>query len=83
VEVRKERTRILRELAERKNLDFRRRTIGRPLSVVTLTEGALSSNFLKVELAQPRGPNQIAEVKIGSLSATGLREEQAFQVLPA
>jgi threonylcarbamoyladenosine tRNA methylthiotransferase MtaB len=83
VEVRKERTRILRELAERKNLDFRRRMIGRPLSVVTLTEGALSSNFLKVELAQPRGPNQIAEVKIGSLSATGLREEQAFQVLPA
>jgi threonylcarbamoyladenosine tRNA methylthiotransferase MtaB len=80
-EVRKERTRILRELAERKNLEFRRRMIGRTLSVVTLTEGALSSNFLKVELAGRREANQMAEVKIGWVSASGLREAPAFQVL--
>ena len=37
--------------------------IGRTLSVVTLTEGALSGNFLKVELAAPREANQMVDVK--------------------
>jgi threonylcarbamoyladenosine tRNA methylthiotransferase MtaB len=81
MDARKERTRILRELAERKNLEFRRRMIGRTLSAVTLSEGALSGNFLKVELARPRDPNQMVEVKIGSATATGVREEQAFQIV--
>ena len=83
IEVRKERVHVLRALADRKNLEFRRRMVGRTLSVVTLTDGALSSNFLKVELARPREANQILEVKIGSAVAIGLREEQAFQVLSA
>ncbi len=83
VEVRKERTRILRQLSDRKNLEFRRRMLGRTLSVVTLTEGALSSNFLMVEMARPREANQIAQIKIGAVSASGLREDHAFQVLPA
>src|ERR1700751_2841318 len=51
MDVRKERNRILRELGARKNLEFRRAMIGRTLSVVTLAEGALSDNFLKVDLA--------------------------------
>src|SRR4029077_2869927 len=44
--VRKERNRILRELAARKNLDFRRGMLGRTLSVVTLSDpgAALSGN---------------------------------------
>ena len=78
---RKERNRILREIGTRKNLEFRRAMIGRTLSVVTLTEGALSGNFLKVDLASPREANQLVEVKIGAVSATGLRECQALQVL--
>ena len=73
MEVRKERNRILRELAAQKNLDFRRSMIGRMLSVVTLAEGALSDNFLKVELSVPRAANQMVDVNIASLSPNGLR----------
>jgi threonylcarbamoyladenosine tRNA methylthiotransferase MtaB len=81
MEVRRERNRILRELAARKNLEFRRQMLGRTLSVVTLTEGALSDNFLKVELATPRAANQLIDVKIGSVTPTGLREHNALAVL--
>jgi threonylcarbamoyladenosine tRNA methylthiotransferase MtaB len=74
--VRKERNRILRELAAEKNLEFRRRAVGRTLSVVTLEqEGmALSDNYLKVELATPRDPNRIIDVRIGGLTPAGLAE---------
>ena len=80
MEVRKERNRILRELGARKHLEFRRSMIGRTLSVVTLAEGALSDNFLKVELAALRTANQMVDVKIGSLSTAGLREHAALQI---
>ncbi|PYT27004.1 MAG: tRNA (N(6)-L-threonylcarbamoyladenosine(37)-C(2))-methylthiotransferase MtaB [Acidobacteria bacterium] len=74
--IRKERNRILRELAARKNLEFRRRLIGSKLSVVTLEEPrtALSDNYLKVELAVLRPPNQLIDVEIAQASETGLRE---------
>jgi tRNA A37 methylthiotransferase MiaB len=81
MEVRKERNRILRELAAQKNLEFRRSMLGRTLSVVTLAASALSDNFVKVELATPRAANQMADVKIASLSANGLREQGALTVL--
>ena len=81
IEIRKERNRILRELAARKNLEFRRRMIGRTLSVVTLAEGALSDNFLKVELAMPRPVNQLIDVMIGSVTDSGLREHSPLTVL--
>ncbi len=76
VPVRKERNRILREIAARKNLEFRRRMVGRRLSVLTLEDRplALSDNYLKVELALTREPNRIVDVEIGELTATGLRE---------
>jgi threonylcarbamoyladenosine tRNA methylthiotransferase MtaB len=80
LEIRKDRNRILRDLAARKNLEFRRRMIGRTLSVVTLTEGALSDNFLKVELAKPRPANQLVDVRIGSVTGTGLSERSALTV---
>ncbi len=75
--VRKERNRILRELAARKNLEFRRRMEGKTLSVVTLEQSglALSDNYLKVELARPREPNQILDVRIGAVTVSGLRED--------
>jgi threonylcarbamoyladenosine tRNA methylthiotransferase MtaB len=81
VEIRKDRNRILRELAAAKNLEFRKRMIGRTLSVVTLVEGALSDNFLKVELATPRPANQLIDVRIGSVTAAGLREHSPLAVL--
>jgi threonylcarbamoyladenosine tRNA methylthiotransferase MtaB len=81
LDVRRDRNRILRELAAAKNLEFRRRMLGRTLSVVTLTDDALSDNFLKVQLATPRPANQLLDVEIGSVTAGGLREHSALTVL--
>jgi threonylcarbamoyladenosine tRNA methylthiotransferase MtaB len=82
--VRKERNRILRELAAVKNLAFRRRFIGRKLSAVTLHDSgeALSSNYLNVTLSAARDANRIVELEIGGLSRHGLTEAPpAFRVL--
>jgi threonylcarbamoyladenosine tRNA methylthiotransferase MtaB len=83
VALRHERTRLLRELSDRKNLAFRRRMIGRTLSAVTLQEKpfALTTNFLKVEMAVARQPNQIVELDIASLAPSGLRERGLLPVL--
>jgi threonylcarbamoyladenosine tRNA methylthiotransferase MtaB len=83
MEVRRERTRILRALAGRKNLEFRRRMIGKTVSAVALDEGgiALTSNFLKVQMAQPRNANQIVDLEIGGVSETGLREQTLLPVI--
>jgi threonylcarbamoyladenosine tRNA methylthiotransferase MtaB len=74
--VRKERNRILRELAAGKNRAFRQNMVGRTLSAVTLhdSRAALTANYLKVELARERDPNLVVEVRIGSLSQAGIRE---------
>jgi len=81
--VRKRRTHILRQLAERKNLEFRRAMIGRALSAIVLEDGrlALSHNYLKISLAAPRQPNQIVDVPIGGLTPGGLAEAGLLPVL--
>ena len=81
--VRKQRNRELRELAAGKNLAFRRRFLGQPLSVVTLGQGnmALSSNYLKVELLRPATDNLLLDVPIGALTEGGLREFDPLRVL--
>ena len=80
--VRKERTRTLRELGARKNLEFRRSLVGGTLSVVTLDNGeALSGNYVKVKLARPREANRIVEVPIGGLTRDGVSEAGAITVL--
>lgn len=83
VAVRRERNRVLRELAAAKNLEFRRQMIGRRLSAVTLGQErtALTDNYLKVELAQARPSNQLIEVEIGDLAPEGLREASPLPVL--
>lgn len=83
IPVRKHRNRILRELAAHKNLEFRRRMVGKRLSVVTLEqEGiALSDNYLKVEVAVPREPNRLIELAIGEVTPGGLREKVPFHIL--
>jgi threonylcarbamoyladenosine tRNA methylthiotransferase MtaB len=74
--VRKERNRVLRELAAAKNLEFRRAMVGRTLSAVTLNEGntALTDNYLKVEMARPREANRLVDLTIGGLTSGGLSE---------
>lgn len=80
--VRKERTRALRELGARKNLEFRRKMVGRTLSAVTLDNGkALTENYLCVELAAARASNQIVELKIGALTENALAEAGRLTVL--
>jgi threonylcarbamoyladenosine tRNA methylthiotransferase MtaB len=77
--VRKDRNRLLRELAGAKNLEFRRRMLGKRLSVVTLHEpgAALSDNYIKVELARAAEANRIVEVEIGGVTESGVRETAA------
>ena len=81
--VRKHRNKLLRELAAGKNLEFRKRMIGRALSVVTLNQdqAALSDNYLKVELARLREPNRLADIEIGGISEDGLRERNPLPVV--
>lgn len=80
-QLRKERTRRLRELGAAKNLRFRNRMLGRPLRAVTLDNGtALTENYLQVELAQPRPANEWVTVTAGALTAQGLREASPFVI---
>jgi threonylcarbamoyladenosine tRNA methylthiotransferase MtaB len=76
MEIRRDRNRILRDLAAAKNLVFRQSMVGKKLSVVTLNPpgAAISDNYLEVELAAPERANQIVEVEIGSITGSGLRE---------
>jgi threonylcarbamoyladenosine tRNA methylthiotransferase MtaB len=84
IPVRKERNRILRELAAVKNRAFRESMVGRRLSAVTLHEpgAALTENYLSVELARYREPNRIVELEIGGVSEGGLREVTSPGALP-
>jgi threonylcarbamoyladenosine tRNA methylthiotransferase MtaB len=83
VPVRKQRNRILRELGAEKNLEFRQSMAGRTLTAVALTDPgeALSTNYLKVELATERTPRRLCEVKVGGVTADGVREWSALQML--
>lgn len=75
MEVRRDRTRVLRDLAARKSLEFRRSMVGKTLSVVTLLNGtAMSGNYLKVTLAGRRERNRIEDIRIGGLTADGVCE---------
>ncbi len=75
IPVRKERNRILRELAARKGMEFRRRMVGRSLSSVVLQNGeALTGNFLKVHLARPRPVGDMLDLQIGGATEAGLLE---------
>ena len=83
IELRKQRTHLLRELASRKNLEFRRSMIGRVLSAVTLDGGvaALSENYLKITLAAAREANRLIEVRIGGIAGDRLTESGALTVM--
>lgn len=83
IPVRHERTRVLRELSESKNLEFRRSMLQKTLSAVTLEQRgmALTTNFLKIEMAQLREPNQIVDLEIGAVGAISLHEKCWLPVL--
>lgn len=83
MELRRERTRILRELSEQKAAAFRQRMIGKIMSAVTLEERfmALTSNFLRVRMAAERSPNQLIDLHIASVSANHLQEASLLHIL--
>jgi threonylcarbamoyladenosine tRNA methylthiotransferase MtaB len=83
MQVRRERTEILRALGEAKAREFRASMVGRLTSIVTLQSGrvGLSENYLKVTLAQRREPNRLETVRIGGLTADGVFEAGALPVL--
>lgn len=79
VAIRRERNRVLRDLAAAKNREFRRSMIGGTLSAVTLEKqgAALSGNYLKITLARSREANRIVDIHIGGLTEDGLCESGA------
>lgn len=83
VETRRERTRILRALSDKKNEEFRRLMWGKTLSAVTLEERgmALSTNFLKIRMTAPRDPNHMVQLTIGSNDGALLREHELLPIL--
>jgi threonylcarbamoyladenosine tRNA methylthiotransferase MtaB len=66
VPVRKDRTRVLRDLGDRRNREFRQRMMGRKLQAVTLEQPglALTSNYLHVEVEDWRAPNRLIEAEL-------------------
>jgi threonylcarbamoyladenosine tRNA methylthiotransferase MtaB len=81
--LRRDRTHRLRELSDRKNIEFRRRMIGARLPAVTLEQRgmALTTNFLKVEMSAAHEPNQLVDLEIGTVTPAGLREQSLFPVI--
>src|SRR3954452_18756021 len=80
--LRKERNRVLRELAAAKNRAFREAMVGRTLSAVVLAETgiALTENYLKVELASPRQSGAMVDVRIAGITPAGLREDPLLAI---
>jgi threonylcarbamoyladenosine tRNA methylthiotransferase MtaB len=74
-----ERMAALRKLAETKWREFHERFIERRLSVVTLEGGtaagtpAMAANFLKVEMDEKLGSNQMLTARVSDWSNSGLR----------
>ena len=81
--VRRARGRMLKELGLAKNAAFRRSMLGRTLPAVTLQDPAfaMTTNYLKVDLARRRLPRELIDVEIGGVSEAGLRERVPFPLL--
>ncbi len=72
--VRKQRNRVLRELADRKNLAFRSGMIGREFTAITLDPPglALTDNFIKASLDLPYTPNRLVRIRPRALNEHGV-----------
>ncbi len=83
VNVRRERNRVLRDLSDRKNAQFRNAQVGRTLEVVTLeTPGkGISSNHLTIDLNHWRQANEVLPCEIGETTENGLRERSPLRVI--
>lgn len=82
MDIRRHRNQILQELSDRKNRTFRQQLAGQRFRAVTLRQGttALTTNYIHVDLVQPRQPNQSIEVEMGTLTERGVREASPFPI---
>ena len=74
IRVRRDRNRVLRELAARKNRAFRESLLGRDFMAVTLDPPgrALTDNFVPVTLDMPYSPNRLVRLRLRSLTEQGV-----------
>jgi len=74
IRVRKDRNRVLRDLANEKNVVFRQSLLGREFAAVTLDPPglALTDNYVKATLDVPYTPNRLIRVRPRSLSDQGV-----------
>ena len=72
--VRKERNRILRELAADKNKVFRTQLLGQEVTAVTIEPLglALTDNYIKAQLDLPYPSNRLVRLKIIKLTPAGV-----------
>ncbi len=88
VPVRRERNKILRDLAARKNEAFRERMLGREVTAVTIEPLglALTDNFVKAQLDLPYAANRLVRLRPRALTTAGvaadLLGELAFAQMP-
>lgn len=81
VHVRKERNRVLRELAARRNAAFRESLLDREFTAVTLDPPgiALTDNFVRTTLDLPYTPNRLIRLRPLALTEQGLRAQFVSQ----
>jgi threonylcarbamoyladenosine tRNA methylthiotransferase MtaB len=74
IRTRKDRNRILRELAEAKNAAFRQSLLGREFTAVTLDPPglALTDNYIKATLDMPYMPNRLVRLRPRGLNEHGV-----------
>ena len=74
IRVRKDRNRILRELADEKNAAFRQSLLGRDFTAVTLDPPglALTDNYVKATLDLPYTPNRLVRLRPRALNTQGV-----------
>jgi len=73
--IRKERNKVLRDLAARKNVGFRESLLGREVTAVTIEPLglALTDNFIKATLDLPYTPNRLVRLRPRGLTEQGVR----------
>jgi threonylcarbamoyladenosine tRNA methylthiotransferase MtaB len=74
IRVRKDRNRVLRELANDKNAAFRRSLLGREFAAVTLDPPglALTDNYIKATLDMPYAANRLVRLRPRALNEQGV-----------
>ena len=74
IRVRKDRNRVLRDLANEKNLAFRETLLGREFTAVTLDPPglALTDNYIKATLDLPYTPNRLVRLRPRAVTEQGV-----------